>query len=178
MSNLATLREQVRQRAKCACEFCGVTEMNVGGQLTLDHFQPKSKGGEDTLNNLLYCCVRCNQYKQNYWPQTEEDANLWNPREENATAHFLEGEDGRLIPSTQTGEFTIRRLRLNRGPLVAYRRDRRKRLEESRLLNQYKDLVQVLEQLNQQLSTQVTDQQQLLERQRNLLRFLLRRSQK
>ncbi len=34
------MRELVRQRAHFACEFCGVTETDVGGELTIDHFQP------------------------------------------------------------------------------------------------------------------------------------------
>jgi 5-methylcytosine-specific restriction endonuclease McrA len=49
MSLTASIREQVRQRAQCACEFCGVTEIDVGGMLTIDHFQPRTKAGSDTL---------------------------------------------------------------------------------------------------------------------------------
>jgi 5-methylcytosine-specific restriction endonuclease McrA len=45
MSLTASIREQVRQRAQCACEFCGVTEIDVGGMLTIDHFQPRTKAG-------------------------------------------------------------------------------------------------------------------------------------
>lgn len=63
MSISGELRERVRQRAGCACEFCGVSEVDVGGLLTLDHFQPQSKGGPDTLENLLYACASCNQFK-------------------------------------------------------------------------------------------------------------------
>ncbi len=32
-----TLREQIREYANFACEFCGVTEVDTGGQLTIDH---------------------------------------------------------------------------------------------------------------------------------------------
>ena len=38
------IREQVRSRAAFACEYCGVTEADAGGLLTLDHFQPTSQG--------------------------------------------------------------------------------------------------------------------------------------
>jgi 5-methylcytosine-specific restriction endonuclease McrA len=68
MSLTALIREQVRQRAQCACEFCGVTEIDVGGMLTIDHFRPRTKVGSDTLENLIYACIACNQYKQDYWP--------------------------------------------------------------------------------------------------------------
>jgi hypothetical protein len=176
MSILSEIREQVRRRANFACEFCGVSETDVGGQLTIDHFQPKSKGGEDSLENLLYSCIRCNQYKQDYWPARADDLSLWNPRQEPASLHFLELDDGKLLPLTLIGEFTIKRLRLNRSPLVAYRLSKRKKAEEIRLLKQYKDIVQLLGQLNEQLVTLVEEQQQLLEEQRELLRFLLRRN--
>lgn len=177
MSISSQIRDQVRRRANFACEFCGVSEIDVGGQLTIDHFQPKSKGGKDSLENLLYSCIRCNQYKQDYCPTKADDLSLWNPRQEAASIHFLELDDGNLLPLTPTGEFTINRLRLNRSPLVAYRLSKRKRAEEIRLLKRYKDLVQLLGQLNEQLVTLVEEQQQLLEEQRELLRFLLRRNQ-
>ena len=57
------LRERIRQEADFACEFCGVSEIDVGGELTIDHYQPKTKGGSDQRENLLYSCMRCNQYK-------------------------------------------------------------------------------------------------------------------
>jgi len=41
------LRAQIRQRAAFACEYCGVIETDTGGLLTIDHFQPSSKGGND-----------------------------------------------------------------------------------------------------------------------------------
>lgn len=165
---------QIRQRAGFACEFCGVTEADVGGQLTLDHFQPKSKGGSDEIENFLYCCVRCNQYKADYWPSQPKDSMIWNPSIEPAKAHFLEGEGGELFPVTETGRFTIERLRLNRSALVAHRQNRRRQEEEAHLLEHYKALVQLLEQINYQLASQVAEQRQLLEEQRSLIQFLLR----
>src|SRR5262245_34847151 len=56
----ATIVAEVRQRAKSACEYCGVSEADSGGQLTIDHYQPTAHGGSDDLSNLLYCCYRCN----------------------------------------------------------------------------------------------------------------------
>ncbi len=48
MTVSAALRAAVRSRAAFACEFCGVTETDAGGELTIDHFQPVSKGGDDS----------------------------------------------------------------------------------------------------------------------------------
>ncbi|MGG6264009.1 HNH endonuclease [Leptolyngbya sp. AN03gr2] len=171
----AELREQVRQRANCACEFCGVSETDIGAKLTIDHFQPQSREGADTLNNLVYACVSCNQYKQDYWATDESSPRLWNPREETFSAHFIELEDGQLFTLTETGEFTCKRLRLNRPPLVAHRSMRHRKIEETRLLERYRNLVILLTQSNDQLADLVAEQQELLREQRNLLQALLRK---
>ena len=78
MTITVDIREQVRQRANFACEFCGVTEIDTGGQLTIDHFQPRTQQGSDNLENLVYCCIRCNQYKLDYWPTHANDPVLLN----------------------------------------------------------------------------------------------------
>ncbi|MEW5987040.1 MAG: HNH endonuclease signature motif containing protein [Chloroflexota bacterium] len=177
MTITAEAREEVRRRAAFACEFCGVSEAGTGGQLTVDHFQPTSKGGDDSLPNLLYCCTRCNQYKLDYWPAKPDDLPLWNPRLESASKHFLELDDGVIYPLTPTGTFTLKRLRLNRPPLIAYRLRRRQQAEETRLLSRYRDLVLLLEQLHTQLSALLEEQGRLLETQRELLRLLLHREE-
>lgn len=74
MTISAEVRQFVRQRAHFACEYCGVTETDTGGELTVDHFQPQAKGGSDEPENLLYCCVRCNQYKVDYWPNHSSES--------------------------------------------------------------------------------------------------------
>lgn len=167
-------RKQVQQRANYACEFCGVSETDVGGDLTVDHYQPQSRGGSDNLENLIYACACCNQYKQDFWITDESLPKLWNPRSEHYNKHFIELEDGQLLALTTTGEFTCKRLRLNRPPLIAYRLQRRHQTEETRLLERYRDLVLLLTQLNAQLTILVTEQQALLKEQREILQALLR----
>ena len=167
------IRQQVRQRANFACEFCGVAEVDTGGELTIDHYQPQTKGGGDELDNLLYSCARCNQYKSDYWPSTENDLILWYPRQEAINPHFLELEDGRLHPLTAIGTFTIKRLRLNRPPLISYRLRKKQRAEELRLLTRYGELVDLLEGLNRQMSNLMEEQQALLREQRELLNLIL-----
>lgn len=171
----AEVRATVRRRANFRCEFCEVTEVDSGGELTIDHFRPGAKGGGDTLDNLIYCCARCNQHKLDYWPSVPGDAKLWNPRLEPRDVHFLELEDGALHPLTTTAAFTIQRLRLNRFPLIAYRLRRRKRREEARLLAQYEELLQLQEQLQRQVIAIAQEQQRLLEEQKRLLALLLTR---
>lgn len=98
MSVSVEQRQQVRQRANYACEFCGVTETDTGGELTLDHYHPQAHGGNDKLDNLIYSCSRCNLYKADYWITTPEQTLLWNPRVEPASQHFIEADDGILYP--------------------------------------------------------------------------------
>ncbi|MGH7597087.1 MAG: HNH endonuclease [bacterium] len=169
----ASIREQVRQRANFACEFCGISETDAGGQLTIDHYQPKGKGGDDGLDNLIYCCARCNQYKLDYWPNRPNDPPLWNPRQEIASQHFLELADGIFHPLTTTGAFTLQRLRLNRPPLVTHRLRKHQEAERARLLTQYRDLARLAEQLLTQQTKLMEEQQRLLKEQRRLLQLLL-----
>ena len=173
MSISTDVRWAVRQRAHFACEFCGVTETDTGGELTIDHFQPHTKGGTDAPENLLYCCHRCNQYKADYWPAQPEDTPLWHPRHDPIERHLLLLADGTLYPITEIGAFTLKRLRLNRLPLIAYRMRKQDEIAEHRLLTRYRDLVVVLEQLRQQQAALLEEQQGLLEEQRRLVQLLL-----
>jgi hypothetical protein len=163
----------VRERAHFACEYCGVTETDSGGELTVDHFHPQTLGGIDDPANLLYCCNRCNQYKRDYWPKRAAAPQLWNPRLEPASNHVLTLPDGTLHALTPVGTFTIRRLRLNRPPLVAHRRQRQEHAERDRLLRNYQDIVESLRRLAEQQARLLADQHDLLHQQHDLLRLLL-----
>jgi hypothetical protein len=177
MSISADVRLAVRQRANFACEYCGVSETDTGGELTIDHYHPHTRGGTDDLSNLLYCCQRCNQYKADYWPTQPDDPILWNPRQEPMELHLLPLADGTLYPITPSGTFTLKRLRLNRPPLVAYRLQKRYQAEEIRLLKRYRDIVAVLEQLYEQQAVLLEEQRRLLEEQRSLVQLLLKQQE-
>lgn len=173
MSISANVRQQVRQRSGCACEFCGVREEDAGAALTIDHFRPRSKGGSDALDNLVYACPSCNQYKQDYWPTDAQAVPLWNPRDEDFAEHFTEAENGQLIALTIVGAFTIGHLRLNRSQLVAYRQNRRRQTEAQQLLVRYQEVISSLDYLNDQLAGVVDEQKRLLLQQQRLIRVLL-----
>lgn len=169
------VRLYVRQRAYFACEYCGVSETDTGSELTIDHFQPHTKGGQDDVDNLLYCCARCNQYKADYWPAEANNPVLWNPRQESFETHFLMFSDGKLYAITAIGEFTLNRLRLNRPPLIQHRLRKQRYIEETHLLEQYQQIMDLIEQLQQQQITLLAEQRLLLEQQRALLKLLLNR---
>lgn len=173
MSTVDSARLRIRTRADFACEFCGVTETDTGGELTVDHFQPKTKGGTDDIENLLYCCVRCNQHKADYWPSLATDLMLWNPHQESMASHLLILADGTLYPTTPIGAFTLKRLRLNRPPLVAYRLRKLQQNEEAQLLLRYREIVLTLERLHQQQVSLLEEHKALLDQQQRILRLLL-----
>jgi len=172
MSISPKVLEQVRLRAQFTCEYCGVIEADTGGELTVDHFQPSARGGSDDASNFLYCCYRCNLYKADYWPTQPTHVPLWNPRREPASNHFLTLLDGSLYPVTAVGAFTIRRLRLNRSPLLSYRRRKQSESEEAKLLARYREVIVSLERMEQQYAALLADHRALLEQQRQLLRML------
>lgn len=145
------IREFVRRRAGYACEFCGVSEVDAGGELTIDHFHPTSKGGDDSLENLVYCCHRCNLYKSDYWPAHPDAPRLWNPRREPINLHFIPKFDGFLLPVTPTGSFTAERLHLNRPQLIAYRLHQTRFVRQQLQLTRYILLVgEILKAIEQQ----------------------------
>lgn len=54
-------RGVLRRDGQC-CGYCG------GSASTVDHVLPRSRGGEDTWENLVACCVRCNNAKGDRTP--------------------------------------------------------------------------------------------------------------
>jgi hypothetical protein len=121
------LRE-VRQRYAFCCGYCGVSEAEVGGELTVDHFRPSAAGGDESDETLVYACVRCNQYKGALLPDATDltpGRRLLHPLQDDFAEHLREDEaTGRLEGLTATGRFHIEALRLNRPALVANRQRR------------------------------------------------------
>jgi hypothetical protein len=123
-------RQALRERFGFCCGYCGVHEHQVGAELTIDHFQPRSHSGTDELDNLVYCCHACNTFKGDYW-QPDSARHLLHPLRDNLAEHLASSDDGTLRGLTETGRFHIQRLRLNRAALVA-RRQRLRRQEAAR----------------------------------------------
>ena len=66
--------DEVRQRYKGCCGFCQVSDQDAGGQFTVDHYLPAADGGDDSDENLVYCCFRCNLYKTDLSPTDKDRA--------------------------------------------------------------------------------------------------------
>lgn len=58
LKNIVLSRKNILKRDHYACVYCGSRE-----KLTLDHVIPKSRGGEDTWENLVTACSLCNHKK-------------------------------------------------------------------------------------------------------------------
>lgn len=56
-----SLRERVLQRDGHRCVYCG--EILPAEQLTLDHVQPRMRGGDQSEGNLVAACRACNTEK-------------------------------------------------------------------------------------------------------------------
>jgi len=55
-------RRGVLRRDSHRCAYCGKAAS------TIDHVQPRSRGGLDTWENLVACCLRCNNIKSDRTP--------------------------------------------------------------------------------------------------------------
>lgn len=56
-------RRGVLRRDAHRCAYCGKAAS------TIDHVMPRSRGGADTWENLVACCLRCNNIKGDRTPQ-------------------------------------------------------------------------------------------------------------
>ncbi|MEC5152427.1 HNH endonuclease [Cryobacterium sp. GrIS_2_6] len=60
--SLPVSRRGVLRRDDHRCAYCGRTAN------TIDHVQPRSRGGRDSWDNLVACCLRCNNIKSDRTP--------------------------------------------------------------------------------------------------------------
>lgn len=123
-------RDALRALYQFRCGYCGTTEVDAGGELTVDHFQPGSRNGPDSHDNWVYACFACNDYKGDYW-LPDSDHRILHPLQDDLAEHIRKLDDRVLIPLTETGRFHIRRLRLNRPQLIL-QRERNRQLESLR----------------------------------------------
>jgi 5-methylcytosine-specific restriction endonuclease McrA len=54
-------REKVLRRDRHRCVYCG--EAFPAAELTLDHVEPRMRGGDASEGNLVACCQACNALK-------------------------------------------------------------------------------------------------------------------
>ena len=94
-------RKNILRRDEHKCQYCGSTQ-----NLTIDHVIPKSKGGEDSWENLVTACIKCNNRKGN---RTPEEAGMVLKVQPKKPSHitFIKNIAGNLDDDWKTFLFAI-----------------------------------------------------------------------
>ena len=75
-------RKNIIKRDGHTCQYCG----KANGPITVDHVIPKGRGGEDSWENLVCACTRCNNKKGN---RTPDEANMGLLRKPQKPSHLF-----------------------------------------------------------------------------------------
>lgn len=86
-------KRNILRRDNYVCQYC-TSERD----LTIDHVQPKSRGGADSWTNLVSCCRKCNNTKND---QTPEEVGMTLKRKPHRPHHiaFLKSISKEVSPS-------------------------------------------------------------------------------
>ena len=154
-------RDAVRRAYRFQCGYCGVHENEAGSELEIDHYQPLASSGTDDEANLVYACPTCNKVKGDFWAQADTLRRILHPQRDHLTEHLRELTDGRLEPLTLTGEFHLRRLRLNRPQLITLRQARGRASQDTARIA---ELESSLDEMRRDVSSLETRLDELLDR--------------
>jgi 5-methylcytosine-specific restriction endonuclease McrA len=83
-TEIALTRKNLLHRDGHMCQYCGYT----GDDLTLDHVVPRSRGGQDTWENIVVACVRCNVRKGSRTPREASMLILKPPHKPHSSLYF------------------------------------------------------------------------------------------
>jgi 5-methylcytosine-specific restriction endonuclease McrA len=113
----AELRRHVCQRAGNRCEYCRLAERHSPvARLQIEHILPRKHGGTDDDANLALACIDCNLHKGSNLtgidPQTDQLAELFNPRTQKWSDHFA-WNGMEIVGLTPVGRATVRVLEMN-----------------------------------------------------------------
>ncbi|MFN0157862.1 MAG: HNH endonuclease [Bacteroidota bacterium] len=90
-------RKNILRRDGHRCQYCGRADLG----LTVDHVMPISRGGEDTWENLVCACVKCNNKKGDSTPEEAHMPMYKKPMRPNHVTfirHFVSSLDERWKP--------------------------------------------------------------------------------
>ena len=83
--HIPVTRRGVLRRDEFRCAYCGRSAS------TIDHVIPRSRGGADTWENLVACCLACNNAKSDRTPTEMGWTLRVNPRAPHGTAWLVRG---------------------------------------------------------------------------------------
>lgn len=113
-----SLYPAVAERARYRCEYCLAPEQVFNFAFEVEHIQPRSAQGTDSLTNLALSCESCNLYKSRFTTGLDEETGqqtvLFHPRSQRWEDHFqLDTSTGEILGQTAIGRVTVQRLRFN-----------------------------------------------------------------
>ncbi len=124
MKLAAELREQVRRRALGLCEYCRLPDLNQMTPHQVDHIIGRQHRGTDELDNLCWCCVRCNLKKgpnvASVDAASDDIVPLFHPRRQVWAEHFVVTRD-MVEGKTPSGRATAQLLDMNNPVRVRLR---------------------------------------------------------
>jgi 5-methylcytosine-specific restriction endonuclease McrA len=94
--NVPVSRRGVLRRDGQRCAYC------TASASTIDHVIPRSRGGADSWENLVACCLRCNNVKGDRTPHEMGWTMHVTPRAPHGTAWLVRGVER---PQPQWDEF-------------------------------------------------------------------------
>jgi hypothetical protein len=152
-------RELLRRDFDYRCAYCMIHEQQAGGpeSFSIDHFRPRSKGGRvNDYANLYWTCIGCNRNKGHTWSTPSERRRGFrfaDPcQEQDYGVHFVENDQGELVPQTLCGEYHLKLLRLNRPSRVARRRER------NEFMAQFTEVASLIQRLEKETATPLITQ--------------------
>lgn len=77
----------VLRRDGQSCAYCGRSAN------TIDHVLPRSRGGADSWENLVACCLKCNNVKSNHTPSEMGWSLRIRPKAPHGTAWLVRGAE-------------------------------------------------------------------------------------
>jgi 5-methylcytosine-specific restriction endonuclease McrA len=83
-TEIALTRKNLLHRDAHTCQYC----QHTGDDLTLDHVIPRSRGGQDSWENIAVACVRCNVQKGNRTPREAGMTLLKPPHKPHSSLYF------------------------------------------------------------------------------------------
>jgi len=78
-------RRGVLRRDNSRCGYC------AGSATTIDHIMPRSRGGKDSWENLVACCLKCNNLKGDRTPQEMNWSLRMTPRPPHGSTWMVRG---------------------------------------------------------------------------------------
>jgi hypothetical protein len=120
----SALRNAVRRRARCLCEYCLLPEAQVPVAFQVEHIVARQHRGPTTLGNLALACDRCNLHKgpnlSGIDPRTRKVVRLFHPRRMKWARHFR-WDGPYLIGRTAVGRATVAVLDMNHEERIELR---------------------------------------------------------